>query len=462
MTSDDPNPPKSDPVTIKPWQWWSLLLFVGIFAFGVRYYYVTHAQVFQPVNQPNVRADAAEYYHYAFNLAEHGVFSKALPGTRPLMGDSFRDPGYPVFLAGWMKVFPQWDNWYAAVLMSQALLSALTVVLTLALARRWMSFGWLAGAGVLMAAWPHSVAMSSYLLSETLFGFLAALGLLLLRTAVDRQRTSWAAASGIGFSLAALTNAVLIPLAPLLAFYLFVRKKASAKLCATLAIAALAVLTPWMMRNALMPAEAGNSSSSGRALLNLVQGSWPSLHSAYQASMKHDANGSRIMAAIEHESAVMKQSLTAGLKMMGHRMADNPGRYVWWYLSKPALLWAWDIRIGQGDVYVYPTRNSPFKTNMVWRSVSALCRSLNPWLFVLAILGGLVPFLPRQMTPPDRTAAALTLIFITLVYSVLQAEPRYSVPFRGLEIVLAVFATFRLSEWTRAFKERYRGMSAVS
>jgi hypothetical protein len=135
---------------------------------------------------------------------------------------------------------------------------------------------------------------------------------------------------------------------------------------------------------------------------------------------------------------------------------------VWWYLSKPALLWAWDIRIGQGDVYVYPTRHSPFKTNMVWRSVSALCRSLNPWLFVLAILGGLLPFLPRQMTPPDRTAAALTLIFITLVYSVLQAEPRYSVPFRGLEIVLAVFATFRLSEWTRAFKERYRGMSAAS
>ena len=443
------------------WQWWLLLLVVGLFALGVRFYYVTHAQVFQPVNQPNVRADAVEYYHYASNLAAHGVFSKAQPGTNPLVGDSFRDPGYPVFLAGWLKVFGQWDSWYAAVLLSQALLSALTVVLMLALTRHWMPMGWLAGAGVLMAVWPHSVAMSSYLLSETLFGFLAALGLFLLRLALDRQRAGWAAVSGIGFSLAALTNAVLIPLAPLLALYLFARKKATATVCATLAIAALAVLAPWMLRNSLLPAEAGNSSSSGRALLNLVQGSWPNLHSAYQSSMKHDPEGSMIMAAIEHESAVMKQSPLAGLTMMEQRMASNPGRYVWWYLSKPALLWDWDIRIGQGDVYVYPTRNSPFKTNMIWRGVSALCRSLNPWLFVLAIVGSLLAFLPRQATPLDRIAAALMLIFITLVYSVLQAEPRYSVPFRGLEIVLAVFAAFRLSSWIGCLKERSKAKSAT-
>src|SRR6185312_9379535 len=108
MTPDDPSMPMTDSANRNPWHWWLLLSCVGLFAFGVRYYYVTHAQVFQPVNQANVRGDAVEYYNYAANLAAHDVFSKARPSTFPLIGDSFRDPGYPFFLAGWMKVFPQW------------------------------------------------------------------------------------------------------------------------------------------------------------------------------------------------------------------------------------------------------------------------------------------------------------------------------------------------------------------
>lgn len=451
----------TDPASRERWQWWLLLVGLGLFALGIRYYYVTHAQVFQPVNQPNVRADAVEYYNYAFNLATHGVFSKAPPGTSPLTGDSFRDPGYPVFLAGWMKMFGQWDSWYAAVLLSQALLSALTVVLMLALARRWMPLGWLAAAGVLMAVWPHSVAMSSYLLSETLFGFLVALGLVLLRVALDRQRAGWAAASGIGFSLAALTNAVLIPFAPLLALYLFVRKKANGIFCASLAIAALAVISPWAMRNSLIHGTGKDSSSSGRALINLVQGSWPSMHSAYQASMKHDPDGTIIMKAIERESAVMKESPRAGLALIAHRMASRPGHYLWWYLSKPALLWDWDIRIGQGDVYVYPTRNSPFKSNVAFRAVEALCRSLNPWLFVLAMAGSVMALLPRQQAQEDRATAGLMLLFVTLVYSILQAEPRYSVPFRGLEIALSIFASYRVSQstWHLRYRDQARLIS---
>jgi 4-amino-4-deoxy-L-arabinose transferase-like glycosyltransferase len=431
-----------------------LLLLVGISSLAIRYYYVTHAQVFQPVNQTNVRGDAVEYYNYALNLVRHGVFSKVPEGTTPLIGDSFRDPGYPVFLAAWMKIFPQWDSWYAAMLLSQALLGALTVTLMLAVARRWMPLGWLAVAGMLMAVWPHSVAMSSYLLSETLFGFLAALALLLLRVALDRQRVGWAAASGICFSLAALTNAVLIPFAPLLAVYLLMRKKASRLVCASLAIAALAAIAPWIARNSFLPVttESRDTSSSGRALLNFVQGSWPDMHSAYQASMKHDPDGTLIMFAIARESAVMEQSPRAGLALVWHRMASRPGHYLWWYLGKPALLWDWDIRIGQGDVYVYPTRNSPFKTEAAFRAVAALCRTLNPWLFVFAAAGCVLMLLPRQRTPPDRTATMLMLVFVTTVYSVLQAEPRYSVPFRGPEIVVATFVAYRLSQLLRQMR----------
>jgi 4-amino-4-deoxy-L-arabinose transferase-like glycosyltransferase len=446
-----------DSVHGKRWQWPLLLFLLWGFAFGIRYHYIVNAQVFQPANVPNARADAVDYYDYALNLSRYATFAKTSPGEEPPRPDSFRDPGYPVFLAAWMKIYSQWDFWYAAVLLSQALLSSLTVVLLVALARHWMPGIWLALAGLLMSLWPHSVAMSSYLLSETLFGFLAALGLFFLRIALERRSARGGAISGIGFALASLTNAILIPFAPILATYLLTRKKASRELCAALAIAAIAVIGPWMLRNSLLSVDAGQS-SSGRALVNLVQGSWPSYHVAYQAAMKHEPLGIAITSATDREIATVQSAPWAGVELIAHRMASHPGDYVWWYLSKPALLWDWDIRIGQGDIYVYPTRNSPFKTDQIFRVTAAVCRALNPWLFVLAITGTVLALLPKTQTSPGQAAAALMLLFVTLVYSVLQAEPRYSIPFRGLEIVLAAYAVSHAS----AAIALWRGPSARS
>ncbi|WP_460875311.1 ArnT family glycosyltransferase [Rhodanobacter koreensis] len=447
--------PTTDLACRQSWQWRFLILFIGLLALGFRYYYVTHAEVFQPVNQPNVRADAVEYYAYARNLVRHGVFSKAPEGVAPLVGDSYRDPGYPVFLAGWMKLFSQWDSWYAAVLLAQAVLGALTVVFMLCLGRRWMPMRWLAVAGVLMTVWPHSVAMCSYLLSETLFGFLLALGLLLLGMALERRSVGWAAASGIALSLAALTNAILLPLAFLLAVYLCVRRQMSISMSAGLIIAALLMIAPWAIRNSLLPAN--DATSSGRALTNLVQGSWPGYHGAYQAAMKHDPDGIIVMAAIDREIATIEPHPLAGLDLIGRRVAEDPGHYIRWYLSKPALLWEWDIRMGQGDVYVYPTRNSPFKVSPIYRAVGAISHSLNPWLFALAMIGGVLALMPRHKIQPSIAATALTLALVTVVYSVLQAEPRYAIPFRGAEIMLAVFVACRgihaitqLRAWPRA------------
>src|SRR5574337_1308122 len=423
----------------KRWQWRLLLLVMGLFAFGARYYYILHAQVQQP------RGDAIEYLAYAHNLIQHGVFTMAPAGETPVLGDSFRDPGYPLFLAAWMKIFHQWDSWYAAVLLSQAVLSALTVVVMLCVGRRWMPMRWLALAGLLMAVWPHSVTMSGYLLSETLFGFLTALGLLLLCHAIVRRSIAWAVASGIGLSLAALTNAVMLPFAFLAALYLLARRQLSAVMFASLVIAALATTVPWAVRNAMLPS--GESSSANRALLNLVQGSWPDMHAAYQAKAAGDPSASILLAPINQESALIRADPLTGVSHMAHRMATHPGAYIRWYLSKPMLLWDWSIRVGQGDVYVFPTRNSPFETSISYRIVAAMCQALNPWLFVLAIAGCVLALLPRSQTPPDTAVSALMLVFVTLVYSVLQAEPRYSVPFRGLEIVVAIFAAHRSSQW---------------
>jgi len=434
------------------WRWWLLLLLIGLISVGFRCYYLTHAQVLQPFNdQFHTRADGVEYYAYARNLVRHGVFSKAREGTLPLVGDSYRDPGYPLFLAGWMEFFPQWDAWYPAVLLSQGLLSALSVVFALCIGRRWMPMRWLAGAGLLMAIWPHSVSMSSFILSETLFGFLCLLSLFFLSHALHRRSVVWAMASGFGFALSALTNAVLLPFAPLLGLYFAYRRYITASMLAGLLAGAMILPAAWTARNALLPPSYGDS-SAGRALDTFVMGSWPTFYQALQASAKNDPVAVATISHVAQEITLIQSDLGAGVVEIAQRMGHRPVEYARWYLSKPALLWGWNIRVGQGDIYVYPTRNSPFKDNALYRIVIAVCHTLNSLLFLLMIAGGIVALWPRQHVPRSLVASTLLLVFVTAVYSVLQAEPRYSIPYRPLEILLATFAVYRGSLWLVSMK----------
>src|SRR5690606_26790958 len=129
-------------VTATRWQW---LVIAGctLLALLARLYYVETAVIDGPI-----RGDAVAYFSYASNLADHGVFSSARPGTgEPLVPDSYRDPGYPFLVA----VLMRWlggEAWYPTLLQLQAMLGAATVGLALALARRWMTAPWLAAAGI--------------------------------------------------------------------------------------------------------------------------------------------------------------------------------------------------------------------------------------------------------------------------------------------------------------------------
>jgi 4-amino-4-deoxy-L-arabinose transferase-like glycosyltransferase len=421
---------------------------------GLRYDYVIHANVFQPVNLANVRGDAVDYYRYAQNLALRGTFSQSVLSAPPV-ADSYRDPGYPLFLAAWMKAIPQWDAWYAAVLLSQALLGGLTVTLVLASLARILPIGFLVPAGLLMAIWPHSISITSYLLSETLFAFLCALALYSLSKCLSSRSRLSAMASGITFSLAALCNAIMLPCAPLLALYLFKRRHLNASTALIFAAAAIVTASPWLIRNAMLSGP--HESSAGRASANLVQGSWPIYHDAYQAAMKNDPLAIDAMNAIDAEVATTQASLLKGIPLLAHRMMQHPLRYGLWYLTKPALLWGWNIRIGQGDIYVYPTRNSPFKTKASWQLVASLCKALNPLIGFLAAIGCLFALRTRDPSQATADALAAILVYVTLIYALLQSEPRYSIPFRGFEIGMGLFAVASIYWRLKLLKGRQAG-----
>ncbi len=64
------------------------------------------------------------------------------------------------------------------------------------------------------------------------------------------------------------------------------------------------------------------------------------------------------MREIGDEQQLILQSPVAGLKAIGERFKGEPLRYLAWYAWKPALLWAWSIRMGWGDIYPYPVIHS--------------------------------------------------------------------------------------------------------
>ncbi|MBM7126873.1 ArnT family glycosyltransferase [Dyella flava] len=444
-----PSPPK--------WHWWLFILALGTLAFGIRIYYVTHSVVFQPVYLANVHGDGAQYYHYAVNLLRHSVFSLDLPSNSEPKPDNFRDPGYPVLLAGLLLAFKSWGTWYAAVLIFQALLGAITVVLWMGVGREWMPTPYLVAAGLLMGVWPHSVTMSSYILSETLFGFLCAMSMLLFRIATNRNNTGSIAISGISFSLAALTNAVMLPFGICLAIYARMQRKMSTKTAGVFVAVALCTLAPWSIRNTMLPG--GHLSSTSRARMNLVQGSWPEYHDAYMTwARSGDPKTSGVLTQINQEVDLINAHPAAGTLAILHRLAGDPWKYVHWYLTKPALMWGWSIRIGEGGIYVYGTRNSPYDTVPTWRAISAICYAINPLLLLLAAAGCILAM--RSRAPLSMTATALMLLFVTLVYSILQAEPRYSIPYRGPEILLGMFSAYWLSGKVAYLRARSRRATA--
>lgn len=405
---------------------------IALLALLLRLYYVHTAVVIQPI-----RGDAVQYYSYAWNLLHHGVFSSAFPNTAVVVPDSFRDPGYPTFLALLLGTSGSPEAFIRHVSDVQCVLSAATVWMFAVLARRWAGFAAAIATGVLLALWPHTITLASYVLSETLLGFLVALALLATDETLRHGGKSRPLAAGFCFALAGLTNAVMAPFAPLIALLGLWRDRKRRRTWALVLIAAVLPLAAWSLRSTTLPA--GQESSSDRAKMNLVQGAWPEYHAAYLYS--HDnANAAAVMKSIDAEYDALRTNTAGGLGRIVHRLGAEPGRYAAWYLSKPLELWGWEIGIGAGDVYVYPTFRSPLLMQPILAGVVGALFFLAPFVLLFAAIGGVLALLPSSGTPTAMKVAVALAAWVTVVYGVLQSDARYSTPFRGLEVLLAAFA----------------------
>lgn len=210
---------------------------------------------------PIVGGDSTEYFYLARNLLEYRAFTLepdkpftapigALPIGKPgLFPESFRTPGYPLFVAVFFGIF---RNLYAVSLL-QMILSSLSVVFLYRIALRFFEKRMSIIASVLFLLEPSSVFYSGIILSDTLFVFLL-LGVILTFFSHRDKPAYWKmliAGVILGYATLARSVAQFLPLffITLLFFQYRLFSKYVWKYIGYFLIGFLLIVSPWMARN---------------------------------------------------------------------------------------------------------------------------------------------------------------------------------------------------------------------
>ncbi len=190
--------------------------------------------------------DGKEYDALGLSLAEGSGYA------RNNVPDTYRPPGYPLFLSA---VYTLFGHSVAAVKALQSILDAATCVMILLIGSRLFTRRVGVIAGTIATVYPFLIVYTGFVLSETLFVFLSVVFLYaLIRFREDGSRR-WLAVSGLLLGGMNLTRPVVLLLPLLLFCWLWVElgtRRQAAVLAATLALWMLVPILPWTVRNYLV------------------------------------------------------------------------------------------------------------------------------------------------------------------------------------------------------------------
>jgi 4-amino-4-deoxy-L-arabinose transferase-like glycosyltransferase len=407
------------------------------------------------VNAP-LRVDALDYFSYALNLRDHGVYSlqrgwmqKDAP---PPVPDATRPPGYPVFL---LLLHPakSWE-WLTKLGYVQSLLATFSVLLVFLLGRRFLADGWALAAAFLTAVCPSLVVMPTYVLSETLFTLLLLLAVLATSASL-RRPTDWrfAVLTGLAWAASALVRPT-SQFLPLLFLLLAMALPALASLrraAAWCLLAFVLALAPWQLRNQSLPPESGGSSLMVKAL---AHGSYPD----FKFEGRDDSYGYPYHSDPRAEERA--RNLPSFARVLAADVQQHPGRMLRWYLvGKPIAFLSW-ADPQSWDIFIYAVDRSPYLENAWLKHSWHLMRVLHAPLALLATLATLIAlWRPRLLVPEAGARAAMMLVAVVFAYAiafhmVVAPFPRYNLPFRPLMFLLAALALQSGWRWLAAHGAR--------
>lgn len=220
--------------------------------------------------------DAGEYHAIARNLAKHGSFSQS--ESPPLSPDTWRTPGYPLFLAGLMLAGAGKPT---VLILTQQALAILSVLLVFRIASAHLGPWAAAATALIVLLEPYHVHYSFWLLSTTFFTFILLAAWLVFEHFRAKRRIGYVGLLGIlaGFLVLIWPGAMLIPLF-LVAPVLLIQKQDIDKVpqiranlpisrwvvLVVLAVTSAALPGIWMMRNKIVAGHFALSHQSGIVL----------------------------------------------------------------------------------------------------------------------------------------------------------------------------------------------------
>lgn len=417
----------------------SILVLITLLAAYLRIGAINHTFVDTPV-----RADAKDYYSYAFNMRHVGVYSRSPvtwlgPGKGTPAPDALRSPGYPLFLALFVDGPPS-NRIVLHITLVQAVLSIATVLLALGVYRRFMTEGWSLLGAFLTAISPHLVSVNTYVLTEALFTFLC-VAMVWLALRLSRQaRLHTTFLLGVVIAAGALTRPTMLYfIAPLLVFFvIYFGWRRGGPLVLAMFVGFVLVLSPWFVRNLHT---LGTQSDSTLMINTLHHGMYPN----FEYNNMKASHG--IPYRFDPRSKEIARSVPSVLHEIMRRFVDEPNRHLsWYFLGKPVVFLSWDIVAGMGDIFIYPVMASPYFNRPLFTTTHAIMRILHWPLAVLCLVACMLVWIPRFSAKNKPEAVfggrliALLILYFLVLHVVGAPFPRYSIPLRPFMYGMGLYA----------------------
>jgi hypothetical protein len=427
----------------RPLSWSASLCLLLVLLLGL--YLRLATAVDTQVDRP-IRNDAKDYVAYAWNLKLFGVYSSdsstflKMPAVAP-KPDAARPPAYPWLLRALMRNELS-QSYISKVCYVQAWIAELTLLCSILLAMELVGVWAGLTAGALVAISPHQSIYVAYLLTETLFGAAVMLALaasaLALRSGQTRWRLLFACLAGSMFGLSCLTRPTLDqwPLL-LLLLLLWPPIRRFRREIIALVLGFVLIMAPWWVRNELT---LHRMSDSGKMITTLHDGSYPNfMYQDRPETFGYPYSFDPNTAKFESGQLSIWEDLWA-------KFTSRPLAMLNWYLfGKISYFFRWSPPDGWADMFTYPVWRSPWLTAPLFIVITSIMRGLYVPLIVGGVLGTLIAFLPRtrllfgQAKTEGIRFLALLHLFAIGVHVVGAPFARYSVPFRPVTFLLAVF-----------------------
>lgn len=429
---------------------WAILGLIFALGLYLRFESVLETTVVMPL-----RADAANYFMYAYNVRLKHTYSlnvRSLTDPKsPVTPDAIRPPGYPLFLACLVNGPPN-KKMIDRILIFQAVMSAFTIIGAFLFFRKFLPVFWSLPASLLVALSPHLIAANSYVLTETLFCFLIVVFGLLITSFWKKPSPCLGIIVGIAVGLASLVRVSLqyfwIMVAFLFIFHFGWRRGSRFSVLILLGFAMS--FSPWIVRNTLTLKKA----TDNRLMINFLHhGMYPNftfqnVTESYGHPYTHDPRSDEI-----------SKDVKSVLKEIVRRFQRQTLKHTKWFLiEKPVAFWSWDI-VRIGDIFIYQVAKSPYKNRILFQWTHTLMHSVHWPLVMLAMLGCLWVWFPPSMIGLSEESVfaarftSLLLIYYTLLHMVGAPYPRYSVPLRPFLYGMALLTPYLISSAISKFRK---------